>query len=338
MLEKIRRPGKANKTGQFKRIFSYFIFLLICLVFVFFTPMASQLIGYGGGVVATVGRKSIPSRELSLLEKNLREQNQSRFNTVGASEAQKLERQIRQTALSHLLNGYLVSAGAEKEGFLVGDGELRDLIRSLPIFQDKGRFIYSRYRAYLKSQYLKPVAFEAQIRREVVRENWRGLFFKALQSNQLERDKNSLRNLYTATARFAEIELKSALLKELEPLAKGQKIQEISRVLKKSKVEWQTVETFSPGRGNIPQFHNNKKVQQEIFDYLPQTGLIPQVVTSRGKIYIVEVTSFKKKSSGLSGGNKGSLLLSFDKPLQLFEGWLKNQEKTIKVRMNKKAL
>ena len=336
MLEKIRRPGKANKTGQFKKMFSYFIFLLICLVFVFFTPMTSQLIGYGGGVVATVDRKSIPYRELSLLEKNLREQNQSRLNTAGASEAQELERRIRKSALSHLLNVYFVSAAAEKEGFLVGNEELKDFIRSLPIFQESGRFIYSRYRAYLKREHLKPAAFEAQIRREIVRENWRGLFFKAFQSNKLERDKNRLRNLYTATVRFAEMELKSALLKELEPLAKGQKIQEVSRVLKKSEVEWQTVEAFSPARGNVPQFQNNKKVQQAVFDYLPQTGLIPQVITSRGKIYLVEVTSFKKKSSNLPKGDKENLLLSLDKPLQLLGGWLKNQEKTIKVRINEK--
>ena len=336
MLEKIRRPGKANKANQYKKLFSYFIFLLICLVFVFFTPMTSQLIGYGGGVVATVGRQSIPYRELSLLEKNLREQNQSRFNTAGVSEAQKLERQMRQTALSHLLNGYLISAGAEKEGFFVGDGELRDFIRSLPIFQDKGQFIYSRYRAYLKSRHLKPAFFEAQIRREIMRENWRGLFFKALQSNELERNKNSLKGLYTAAARFVEMELKGPLLMELEPLVKDQKIQEISMILKKSKVEWQAVETFSPGRRGIPQFQNNKKVQQAVFDYLPQTGLIPRVITSRGKIYLVEVTSFRKKASHLSGGGKGSLLLSFDKPLQLFEGWVKNQEKTIKVKINEK--
>ena len=336
MLEKIRRPGKANKTGQFKKIASYLIFGLICLVFVFLTPMTSQLIGYGGGVVATVGRQSVPSRELSLLEKNLREQSKSRFNTVDASEAQKLERQIRQTALSHLLNGYIVSAGAKKEGFLVGDGELRESIRSIPIFQDKGQFIYSRYKAYLKSQYLKPVGFETQIRRDIIRENWRGLFFKAVQSNQLEKDKNKVRRLYTATARFAELDLKSALLNELEPLVENQKIQKISQFLKKSKVEWQTVKAFSPGRLSLAPFQNNKKVQQALFDYLPQTGLIPQVITSRGKIYIVEVISFKKESFDLSEGENRNLLLNFDKPLQLFENWLKFQEKIIKVRINEK--
>ena len=336
MLEKIRRPGKANKAGQFKKIISYFIFMLICLVFVFFTPMTSQLIGYGQGVVATVGRQSVHSRELDLLERSLREQYKDRFNTASASEAQKLERQIRQTALAQLLNGYLVSSGAEKEGFFVSDGELKELIRSIPIFQEGGRFIYSRYMAYLKSQYLKPVGFEGQIRRDIMRENWRGIFFKAAKSNQLEQDKNKKRSLYVATARFAETELKTELLSQLEPLVKSRSIREVSGILKKSKVEWKTVEAFSPGRGGLPQFQNNKKVQQIIFDYLPQTGLIPQVITSRGKMYIVEVTSFQKKSSVLAGQYENNALLSFDKPMQLFENWLKFQEKTIKVNVNKK--
>ncbi|MCY4512891.1 MAG: SurA N-terminal domain-containing protein [Bdellovibrionales bacterium] len=336
MLEKIRRPGQANKTGQFKKIISYFIFMLICLVFVFFTPMTSQLIGYGQGVVATVGRQSVYSRELDLLERNLRERYKDRFNTASASEAQKLERQIRQTALAQLLNGYLVSAGAEKEGFFVSDGELRELIRSIPVFQEKGRFIYSRYMAYLKSQYLKPVGFETQIRRDIIRENWRGIFFKAAQSNQLEQDKNKKRSLYRVTARLAETELKTDLLSQLEPLMKTQNIREVSEILKKSKVEWKTVKAFSPGRIGLPQFQNNKKVQQIIFDYLPQTGLIPQVITSRGKIYVVEVTSFEKKSSDFSGVNDKNVLLSFDKPMQLFENWLKFQEKTIEVNINEK--
>lgn len=336
MLEKIRRPGKANKTGQFKKLASYFIFGLICLVFVFLTPMTSQLIGYGGGVVATVGRQSVHSRELNLLEKNLREQSKGRFNMVGAAEAQRLERQIRQTAFSHLLNGYIVSAGAKKEGFLVGDGELRESIRSIPIFQDKGQFIYSRYKAYLKSQYLKPAQFEAQIRRDIIRENWRGLFFKAVQSNQLEKNKNEVSRLYTATARFAELNLKTSLLKELEPLVKNQKTQKISQFLKKSKVEWQTVKAFSLGRLSLAPFQDNKKVQQALFGYLPQTGLIPRAITSRGKIYIVEVTSFKKKSFDPSEKENRNLLLNFDKPLQLFENWLKFQEKIIKVRINEK--
>lgn len=334
MLEKIRRPGKANKTGQIKKFFAYFVFGLICLVFVFFTPITSQLTGYGGGIVATVGQVSVRAGELDFLEKNLREQHRDRFNTISASEAQRLERRLKQNALSHLLNGYLVFAGAGKEGFLVSDQELRAFIHSLPIFQDKGQFIYSRYRAFLKSEYLSPVSFEAQIRRDIVQENWMGLFFKSVQSNQLENEKNKMRGLYTATARFAEMDLTSALLDELEPLMQKQNRKGLSGVLKRSGVKWQTVEAFSPGRVSIPQFRDNKKVQQAVFDYLPETGLIPQAIKSHGKIYIVDIVSFEEKPPVLPDTAAGNRLLNFDKPSRLFEDWLEFQKETIKVSVN----
>ena len=334
MLEKIRRPGKSRSTGRFKKLVSYFVFALICLVFVFFTPLSDRLTGYGGGVVAVVGRKNIRYRELSLLERNLRAQYKSRFDTAGAEEAKKLERQLRQTALARLLNGHLIYEGAKREGFFTGDQELKDTIRSIPVFQDKGQFIYSRYRDYLKSEYLSPARFEEQIRREVTRENWTGLFFKAIRSNKLEEEKHSARNLWTATARFAEMEWDSALLEELSPLVKERQQQKISAVLKREKVKWQTLEAFSPGKWNILQLRDNRKVQKALFDFLPETGLIPQITADKGKLYIVEVVSFKKALQKATAPAAENLFLNFDKPARLFESWLRFQEKTIKVNVN----
>ena len=304
-------------------------------MFVFFTPLSDRLSGFGGGTVAVVGRKTIRYGELALLERNLRAQYKNRFDTAGAEEAKKLERQLRQTALARLLNGYLIYEGAKREGFFTGDRELKDVIRSIPVFQEKGRFIYSRYRDYLKSERLSPARFEEQIRREITREQWTGLFFKAVRSNKLEEEKHQTRDLWTATARFAETDWDSALPAKLSPLVKERQRRKVSDILKKAKIKWQAVPAFSPGKWSIPQLRDNRKIQKALFDFLPDTGLIPQIITDKGKLYIVEVVSFKKSAEKDSAPDTESLLLNFDKPVRSFESWLKFQEKTIKVNVNK---
>ena len=303
-------------------------------MFVFFTPLSDRLSG-GGGVVAVVGRKNIRYKELALLERNLRAQHKSRFDSAGTEEAKRLEKQLKQTALARLLNGYLIYEGAKKEGFSTEDRELRDVIRSIPVFQDKGQFLYSRYRDYLNSEYLSPARFEEQIRREITRENWTGLFFKAVRSNKLEEEKHTTRRLWTATGRFAEMDWDSALLDELSPLVKDRQQRKISAVLKRLKIKWQAVPSFSPGKWNISHLRDNRKVQEALLDFLPDTGLIPQIITNKGKLYIVEVVSFKKNPQEDSVPDSENLFLNFDKPVRLFESWLKFQEKTIKINVNR---
>ena len=335
MLEKIRRPGKSNTKGQIRKWIAYGVFGLICLVFVFFTPLTSQLTGYGEGVVAVIGRESIRSRELSRWEQNLRRRDKDRFNTAGAEEARRLEKQLKQTALSHLINVYLISQGAERAGFFVGDRELREFIRSLPVFQEDGRFVYSHYRAFLEQRQIPPGQFEKEIRRELMRKGWTEMFFKAVKPNELEKAKNSSGNLYEVRAGFAEIEGKGNLIKELETLLgqnSGKKA--VLKLLKQNKITLRDTGPFSLSSRDIPFLRNSKKAQQALFDFLPQTGLIPKVIKTRGKAYLLEVKSFKKKTPKRT--QEESLLLSFDKPSRLFESWVKFQEKTIKIHINEK--
>ena len=334
MFEKIRRPGKSNRKGLVKKFFAYLIFGLICLVFVFITPFGSQFGGLGEGVVAHVGNEIIRSREFSFVERNLREQYKDKLNVASSQEARKLEKEIQNQALSRILNLYLVGQGAKKEGFAISDGEVRDFIGSFPFFQEDGQFIYSRYQAFLKNQNLHVSAFEKRIRRDLVANQWSQLFFKAIKSNSLEKEKMNERNLYQVKLRFVEMDVRKVNIKLKEVLTTGNRGKILS-YLKKSQVTWENVEAFPAVNPYVFQFRNNKKVLNRLLEHLPQTGLIPEAIQNRDKIYIVDVLSFTKKQQK---SRDLSLFLNFEKPNSLFEAWLKEMEQENKVRLNEAFL
>ena len=71
----------------------------------------------------------------------------------------KIQEEIRQRAKSEIVRMYLLVQGSLNNGFFLSDSELRSEIRSFSVFQKEGRFLYSRYLSYLKSQGLEPISF-----------------------------------------------------------------------------------------------------------------------------------------------------------------------------------
>ena len=329
MLEKIRRPGRSYRDGALKRFFSYIIFGLICVVFLFIAPMGTQM--GGQGVVAKIGPYMIRSRELRNLEENIKRQHQSRLNSESNNE--DFQTQIRSQALQHLIDLYLINISAEKEGFFITDQELREVIHELSVFQEKGRFLYSRYTAFLKNQNLSPNLFEERIRRSKMGEVWSDLFNKAAPSNKLEKIKKTEKHQYKVNFQYVELKAEELEEEQLAGLLKSQDKSGTDRFLNSINVKWLETGVFSlilPIGQSIAQ---NEKLMQTIISRLPEKGLVPRLIREANKVYAVNILSFSKEEMSPEEERLERLFSrNFEKSDLLFRSWLSVQTEKIKVQ------
>ena len=329
MLEKIRRPGRSYRDGALKKFFSYIIFGLICVVFLFIAPMGTQM--EGRGVAAKVGPHIIRSRELRNLEENIKRQHQSRFNSE--SDSEDFQKQIKHQALQHLIDLYLINISAEKEGFFITDQELRGVIHDLAVFQEEGRFLYSRYTAFLKNQKLSPNLFEERIRRSKMGEVWSGLFNKAAPSNKLEKIKKTEKYQYKVNFQYVELKAEEVEEERLATLLKSQDKSGVDRFLSSINVKWLETGVFPlilPIGQSIAQ---NEKLMQAVISRLPEKGLISRLIKEGNKVYAVNILSFSKEEMSPEEERLERLFSrNFEKSDLLFRSWLSVQTEKIKVQ------
>ena len=333
MFDKLRRPGRSFKEGRLKKLFSYFVFGAICLVFVFLAPMGTQLIG--GTVIAYVGGEPVRLREFQLVEDNIKRQYQSRLSQADEESRLKIYEEIKQKARMRIIKLYLLVQGSQRAGFSLSDNELRSEIRSFPVFQEKGRFIYSRYLSFLKSQRLNPSRFEEGIRKDKLAQNWLDLFRKSVFSNDLEKQKKS--QMYSYKVKIRYFSLPSADIEEanLEPLVKAGDLKKVNSVLKEKDVKWEETKAFSPVLAFGVPIAQNQNLMEVLIQHLPQTGLIPKLIRQADKIYVVDVLSFSKGSRSPQDRQLESFLSRrFDKSARLLDSWIDFQRQRIKVRLS----
>ena len=333
MFDKLRRPGRSFKEGRLKKLFSYFIFGAICLVFVFLAPMGTQLIG--GTVVAYVGGEPVRLREFQLVEENIKRQYQSRLSHADEESRLKIYEEIRQKARMRIIKLYLLVQGSQKAGFSLSDNELRSEIRSFSVFQEKGRFLYSRYLSFLKNQRLSPSRFEEGILKDKLAKNWLDLFRKSVFSNDLEKQKKS--QMYSYKVKIRYLSLHSADIEEenLEPLLKDGNLRKINSFLKGKNIKWKETKPFSPVLAFGVPIAQNQNLMDVLIQHLPQTGIIPKLIRQADKIYIVDVLSFSKGNMGSQDRQLESFFSrSFDKSARLLDSWIDFQRQKIKVKLS----
>ena len=73
----------------------------------------------------------------------------------------------RAELLDQLIQQRLLALHAVRSKLVVTDEQLREIITSLPAFQENGRFSKARYDAMLRAQGMNDVVFEARLRRDV---------------------------------------------------------------------------------------------------------------------------------------------------------------------------
>ncbi|MCZ0932385.1 MAG: SurA N-terminal domain-containing protein [Oligoflexia bacterium] len=334
MLDKLRRPGRSYRDGKLKKIFSVVVFGLICIVFVFIAPMGINLMGEG--VVGQVGSEFIRVRDLRVLEENLRNQYKSRLEQADEETYSKLQQQIRSIALQNLVSIYVINYALQKEGLFLTDKELISTIQNIPYFQEEGRFLNSRYMAFLKSQNLSSSRFEERVRREKLADNWQKTFNQAVSSNELEKEKSQARHQYKVNLRYVTLKAEEIAEEKLEPFVQEKNKKEIEKFLKKAQVKWEQTGLFSlllPLRVSIA---HNETIMTAVLNQLPSKGLIPKLIRDDNKVHVVEVLSFSKEKNISPEDKQLADLISqnFEKSSRLFNSWMSTQRKHIKVEIN----
>ena len=341
MLKKIRKPS-LNKGGfGLKKLFAYLFVAFICFILVLFMPLTGPLTG-GGGAPAHIGKQSVSLREYSLAVENLKSARQDRLEKASPKEFARLEKALRRQALHQLIDIYVIEGGAEKEGFFISDPALQDEIQSMRAFQEEGRFIYSLYKKILQNQNIRTNDFEKSRRRILLAKNFYGRFSFAAQTTAMEKEKS--RNPFTAEARFAVLPKKLSETEEarlLSFLKTGKKDSAIAKLLKS--LSWKSVKPFTPSYQKLFLFEGSAPLLKAVLSRLPKTGFAPYIVEDAGKRYIAEVTGFQKTSAAKTVSSNTEqdslrLLRNYETPERLFESWLKERKKAVRIKINPQYL
>lgn len=331
MFDKLRRPGRSPREGGVKKIFSYFVFGAICLVFVFLMPMGSNLMGEG--VVGYVGSEPIRAKEFLTVEENIRRQYQSQLATADEKTHQKIQKEIRWKALQYLVELSLLVQSSEKAGFFLSDKELRSQIHSIPSFQENGKFSYSKYLQLLKANNMNPARFENRIRKQQLAENWQAVFRKAISSNTLEQEKKSQRYRYKVQLKYALVNAGEIEEENLEPLVQARDLRKINRFLKKNNVDWEETGVFSLVSAFGVSIAQNQDLMENVIHHLPDAGIVPKLIRQANKIYIVRIMSFEEGDISLQEQQMENFLSrSFDKSERVLNSWINFQKEKIKIK------
>src|SRR6266496_3808759 len=192
-----------------------FILLIVIVAFVatslVFVYGSGSLRGDGarGGAPATVNGEEIPAARLQRMQRNLLDYYRRAYRqdiTPDMAERMGLTQQV----ISDLIQEALIIQQAKREGITVSDEELRLRIQSIPAFQDDGRFSRERYLAQLKQVRIEPSEFEAEVRREMLRQKMESIVKDGIKVSDAE-----VEQVYTA--RFERVRADWALV-ESAPL------------------------------------------------------------------------------------------------------------------------
>jgi peptidyl-prolyl cis-trans isomerase D len=121
-----------------------------------------------GGAVAKVGDYAISADEFS---RALRErQSAVRRATEGRLDPAMLDNpELRQDVLETLVRRRLLVSQAQKAGLTVTNQQLRETINRIPVFRDAaGKFSYTQYQEFLRSEGMTPAMFEARLRQDIL--------------------------------------------------------------------------------------------------------------------------------------------------------------------------
>ena len=333
MFKNLRKPGRSLKEGTIKKISSYVVLIFICFVLVF---LGLDPLPVGQGVVAYVGGEPIRLKEFQNMEEQIKRQYQTRLEQADDESLSQLQTEIRQRARIEMVKMYLLIQGARKAGFDFSDQELRSEIQSTPLFQENGRFFYSKYLSFLKSRGLSSSRFEAMVRKDKLTQKWVYLFKKALSVNQLEKEKKSQKYRYKVNLRYAVLPSDKMEGQDLESFIHLKQLKKVNVFLRKNKVEWKETGPFSPILGRGVSIAQNKDLMEIVIHHLPQKGLIPRLIRQANKVYIVNILFFKEEAhiSPQDQALENLLSYNFDKSVRLLDSWIDFQRKRIKVKLS----
>ncbi len=188
---------KNNRRKAMKDLTAWFIFGAIILVFVFWGMQRNQQMGAGvGGAAATVNNDSISPAQLSDAIENLkRDPRMAQLEQMGPDMARQM---LQRQAMSQLVEMELIRQANQRNHVMTSDAEVREVITSIPEFNDKGQFRRERYMNYLAAVHKSPGEFENVVRNQQALRKMVTIFSSALHPLDLSKEKQkSLESMKT---------------------------------------------------------------------------------------------------------------------------------------------
>jgi peptidyl-prolyl cis-trans isomerase D len=150
-----------------KRLLQIILGLMIIPPFAFWGIQWTQRETAGTGEVASVGGQKISEQEFS---EALRQQQDRMRSLLGRNfNAAMLDSPaMRSELLEGMISQRLLTQYAVRSDIGVTDDQLREVITSIPAFQDDGKFSRARYEALLRAEGYSPQSFESSVRRDLM--------------------------------------------------------------------------------------------------------------------------------------------------------------------------
>ena len=173
----------------------YFRGLKLILLFVIVAFIATSFLYFGSdslrmgnarsSSVASVNGEEIPPARFQRVQRNYIEYYRRAYQQdITPEMADRLG--LTQQVINDLVQEALVLQQAKREGITVSDEELRLRIQMIPAFQEEGRFSRERYLAQLKQIRIEPSEFEAEVRREMLRQKMEALVKDGIKVSDVE--------------------------------------------------------------------------------------------------------------------------------------------------------
>ncbi len=332
MFEKWRKPGRA------KNISSFIIFGLICLVFVFIGVPVSQMSNLGGAALV-VNNKVISWSEyqnyLMVLEQQASEQ------SGGGIEAERQEK-LKQQAVNDLLNIELIVQATHKLGVIISKKAVQDKIVEFPFFKEEGRFVHSKYHAFLEARRFSASYYEDLIRREIQRTRLQNIFNITVRTSAEERKKKQqLGNfmIQISYIQFPSGSLKPEEFNNINTVVKAGDLDLFSEIVKERNWEWNKTDSFDLSRTSLPGLESEKILFDKVFQSLPDTGMIRNIIGVRDQSFILKVDHFTVAKNEKSDEQIADFLPDYfftDRLLSqvAFFSWIRSARSSAKLKIN----
>jgi peptidyl-prolyl cis-trans isomerase D len=330
MFDKIRNP---NKERSYKKIFAAILFGMICFSFVFLglTPGGPEAGFQGSGAVAYVNSSVISIAEFrERLEYNER-QSGAMASQGSAAERQARATEMRQRTINELVDQQIVAQAAAKEGIVAPDNAVRDQILSIPAFQDGGQFDRLRYDQYLEFSRSTPGEFENKVRRQVVDNQLRQAFFRALKNPDV---------LGTLESELRETKLNIEFVQFTSEQVPADKVAALEEALKAgqapegfmaaNKLKWQETGAVDLANSSfLPNLGDHQNVVDAALELKPGQ-VANRVVRSGPQMFIVKLKSLSP-AVAKSEASPSPFSLA---PFEALNNWSRTVKEKSKIKIN----
>lgn len=339
MADKMKRKLSA------KSVTAIVLFGAIILVFVFF-GLPGRL-GAGVGSVARVNDTLISLADFQQEENRIQQYYQNLFGSQMDFSSQR--QLLRQQALENLVRMELVSQGAQKNGILVTDSEIRDfIVKDIPFFQQNGQFQREFYSRYLESTRSTPGSFEAKVRKDIVNVRARHMFemttlVTEIEKQKIQTAKNLKINVLVAkvdseeAAKLMTKEKAEQAIKELdEALVKGDEVA-VNAKLNELRAKWEETGLVDISSDNFPKI-TSSVATEAIFELKKTEPLLKRLVRDGNSKFVLKLKESKLESSPQALEPMTVEMLQKRRGDGMFEAWVNQFRSKSHVTMNTDAL